>query len=91
MNLEQLRKAYHKTVCAQVLGYRAKIPNIADKDSKRSIELAQGILNRMGFPLCVDFIAMRTGANKGTVQLILAELHDAVMFCGLHEIQCSGT
>ena len=31
----------------------------------------------------VDFIAMRTGANKGTVQLALAELNDAVIFFNL--------
>ncbi len=31
----------------------------------------------------VDFIAMRTGANKGTVQMILAELNDAVIFFAL--------
>lgn len=31
----------------------------------------------------VDFIAMRTGANKGTVQLVLAELHDAIAFFNL--------
>jgi hypothetical protein len=54
MNLEQLRKAYHETICQQVLGYRAGVPNIADKSSKRSIELAQGILIRMGFPPCPD-------------------------------------
>ena len=54
MNLEQLRKAYHEAVCQQVLGYRAGVPNIADKGSKRSIELAQGILTRMGFPPCLE-------------------------------------
>lgn len=31
----------------------------------------------------VDFIAMRTGANKGTVQLVLAEVNDAVAFYNL--------
>lgn len=52
MNSEQLRKTYHETICRQVLGYRAGIPNVADKSSKRSIELAQGVLMRMGFPPC---------------------------------------
>jgi len=54
MNTEQLRKVYHEMICQQVLGYRAGVPNIADKGSKRSIELAQGILTRMGFPPCPD-------------------------------------
>lgn len=54
MNTEQLRKVYHKMICQQVLGHRAGVPNIADKGSKRSIELAQGILTRMGFSPCPD-------------------------------------
>lgn len=52
MNLEQLREVYHETICQQVLGYRAGVPSIADKGSKKSIQLAQGILTRMGFPAC---------------------------------------
>jgi hypothetical protein len=52
MNLEQLRRAYHEAICQHVLGYRAGALNIADKSSERSIELAQGILTRMGFPSC---------------------------------------
>jgi hypothetical protein len=54
MNLEQLRKEYHKAICQRVLGYRAEVPNIADKGSKKSIELAKGILTRMGFPPCLE-------------------------------------
>ena len=52
MNLEQLRKAYHEAICKQILGYRAEVPNIADKGSKRSIQLAQGILTRMRCSPC---------------------------------------
>jgi hypothetical protein len=52
MSLEQLRETYHEAICQQVLGYRAGVPNIADKSSKRSIELAQGILVRMGYSPC---------------------------------------
>jgi len=33
MNLGQLRRAYHEAICRQVLGYRAGVPNIADKSS----------------------------------------------------------
>ena len=32
MDLEQLRRAYHKAMCQRVLGYRAGILNIADPD-----------------------------------------------------------
>ncbi len=52
MSLEQLRKKYHETICRHILGYRAGVPSIADKGSKRSIQLAQGILTRIGFPPC---------------------------------------
>ena len=54
MSLEQLRKAYHEEICRQILGYRAEVPNIADRSSKRSIQLAQGILTRMQFLPCPD-------------------------------------
>jgi len=64
MELEQLRKEYHKAICRQVLGYRADIPNIADKDSAKSIQLAKGILNRMGFPACP---APPTGQRAGAL------------------------
>jgi len=54
MSLEQLRKAYHEEICRQILGYRREVPNIADRSSKRSIQLAQGILTRMQFPSCPE-------------------------------------
>ena len=63
MNSEQLRKAYHKVICQQILGYRAGVPNIADKSSRRSIELAEGILARMGYSPCSEPpTGQRTGA-----------------------------
>jgi len=52
MDLKLLRQTYHEELCGQVLGSRAGVPNIADKSSERSIQIAQGILNRMGFPPC---------------------------------------
>jgi len=52
MNLERLRKAYHEAICKQVLGYREGVPNIADRSNKKSIQLAEGILTRMGLSPC---------------------------------------
>lgn len=52
MNLQQLRRNYHKAICLKVLGLRNGIPNIADKASKRSIELATSILDQMNYPPC---------------------------------------
>ena len=54
MNMGHLRKAYHEEICKKILGYRREIPNIADKTSKASIELAQGILTRLGFSPCLE-------------------------------------
>jgi len=52
MNMEQLRNAYHAAICQQVLGYRSGVPNIADRSSRKSIQLAENIISRMGFPTC---------------------------------------
>ena len=52
MKSERLREAYHEAICQQVLGYEAGILNTADKSSRRSIELAQGILTRIRHPPC---------------------------------------
>ena len=52
ISLEDLRRAYHEKVCTQILGYRDGVLNIADKDNKKSVGLAQGILARMGFTPC---------------------------------------
>ncbi len=52
MSLEQLRRTYHEAICQQVLGYQGGKLNIADKENKKSIQLAEGILARLGFPPC---------------------------------------
>lgn len=63
MNLKLLRKDYHEAICQNVLGYRKEVPNIADKGSKSSIQLAEGILTGMGFPPCPNPpVGQRAGA-----------------------------
>lgn len=52
MGMEELRKAYHEEICCRILGYKDGAPSIADRDNKRSVEVAKGILTRMGFPPC---------------------------------------
>lgn len=54
MNLQQLRRNYHKSICLKVLGLRNGIPNIADKASKRSIEIATSILDQINFSPCAN-------------------------------------
>lgn len=49
---EDLRQEYHRRICAQLLGYRNHVLNIADRSSKRSQELAEGMLRAMGHPSC---------------------------------------
>jgi hypothetical protein len=48
MNFFDLRRSYHKELCKQVLALRAGVPNNADKDSKRSVEIADGVVRRIG-------------------------------------------
>lgn len=51
MIFEELRKTYHKDLLAQVIRIRniqnQEIPNFADKDSKNSVRIAQGIMRRL--------------------------------------------
>lgn len=54
MNLVQLRRDYHKKICHQVLGYRGGLVNLADEDSKKSIELSEALATRMGAKLCPE-------------------------------------
>ena len=50
--LEDLRENYHRNICAQLLGYKNKVLNIADRSSQRSQQLAEGMLQAMGYPPC---------------------------------------
>lgn len=50
--IQALRKKYHQAVCQQVLYWKAgDKPSIADVSSNLSIELAKGIVERIGLPL----------------------------------------
>ncbi|RLB28827.1 MAG: hypothetical protein DRG87_08515 [Deltaproteobacteria bacterium] len=51
MDIENLRKSYHKKICRRILGLRSGIPNLADVSSKTSNILATGLIKRLGFPL----------------------------------------
>lgn len=49
---EDLRQKYHSRICAQLLGYRNHVLNIADRSSKRSQQLAEGMLRAMSCSFC---------------------------------------
>jgi len=51
-SMEQLRQSYHAAICGRVLGNRSGVPNIADISNSRSIQIARGIVDRMGFSAC---------------------------------------
>ncbi len=52
MSVEALRHEYHRELCQRNLFLKSgNIPNIADKHSRPSVALAQGIVERLGYPL----------------------------------------
>jgi hypothetical protein len=62
----ELRRAYHRKICAEILGFRrdSNVLNIADVSSRTSIELAAAMFLRMGFPACSE---TKSGQTAGTL------------------------
>lgn len=53
MSLDALRRDYHQALCAQILYVDANdAPNFADKHSRPSVALAQGIVKKLPYPHC---------------------------------------
>ncbi len=52
MELLSLRINYHRHICKSILGYKEGMPNIADRGSKTSRELAERLLNELPYPPC---------------------------------------
>lgn len=46
------RSRYHEALCRQLLGYREGALSIADRASNQSKEIAKGVADRIGYPLC---------------------------------------
>ena len=51
MSIARLRAQYHRDICERILSAPSGIPNIADRASEASIEIAKGIVARLGYPL----------------------------------------
>ena len=51
MSITQLRSAYHRHICEQVLSLRNGIPNIADVGNKASVAISLELVNRLNYPL----------------------------------------
>ncbi len=64
MGIEALRRSFHRELCQRILFLKPdNIPNIADKHSRASVALAQGIVNRLGYPL---HETLPSGQSAGT-------------------------
>jgi len=51
MSIIQLRQNYHREICEQILAAPSGIPNIADKGSKASKQIAKNLVGRLDYPL----------------------------------------
>jgi len=52
MRLAELRREYHRKVCARILTtVPSGIPNLADTNNATSIEVTRGLIERLGYPL----------------------------------------
>lgn len=62
--LSELRRNYHRRLCSRILGLRDGSPalSIADKHSPASVQIAQGIVDRIGLDLTDS---PRTGQTSG--------------------------
>ncbi len=65
MSLDTLRRDYHQALCAQILYVDANdAPNFADKHSRPSVALAQGIVKKLPYPHCPTPLSGQTvGSN----------------------------
>ncbi|NOZ72847.1 MAG: restriction endonuclease, partial [Chloroflexi bacterium] len=51
MDMQGLRRAYHRRLCQEVLAERNGVPNIADRSSKASIAIARALVQQLDEPL----------------------------------------
>ncbi|EGK07983.1 type II restriction enzyme NgoMIV [Desmospora sp. 8437] len=72
----KLRQEYHKNICRDILGLRkgSSCYNIADKDSNASVQLAQGLVTRLEYPLCEKPLSgQKAGALFGKYTMVFLE------------------
>jgi hypothetical protein len=67
MGIANLRGDYHRRIGEEVLRFKKdgalEYPNLADKSSRTSREIALGIVKRIGCPICYEFISGQTAGN----------------------------
>lgn len=67
MTIGQLRKRYHRRICQEILRVKEKnghkYPNNADGDSKISVKIAWGVVNKLGCKLIGKKLSGQTAGN----------------------------
>ena len=66
--LADLRRDYHRTLCAQVLGVRkgSLVYNIADSSSRSSVRIAERMVELIGLPTSAAVLSGQTTGNEFT-------------------------
>ena len=63
--MEDLRQAYHRRICEEVLRQNASgVPNNSDGSSAGSVRIGKGIIERLGFDVKTDKLAGQTAGRQ---------------------------
>ena len=63
--IEELRSAYHRQICDEVLRQNESgVPNNADSGSAASVRIGRGIIDRIGFPVKTERLAGQTAGHR---------------------------
>ena len=61
--IENLRLGYHQQICTQLLRQNDEVPNNADRGSRSSIQIAQGIIENIGIDLGDEDLPVQTAGR----------------------------
>lgn len=64
MSIAELRRAYHRNICKQILFVKNKVPNIADAGSKASVIIAAEIVKQLDHRLAVSAPSGQTAGAR---------------------------
>ena len=62
--IENLRLGYHQQICTQLLRQNDEVPNNADRGSRSSIQIAQGIIENIGIDLGDEDLHGQTAGRR---------------------------
>jgi hypothetical protein len=87
MTIADLRKKYHQRACKEIIRIQPgnpAYPNFADKSSKASVQIAWGIVKRLGFPIPDENLKGQT--TGGRFEVITCAFLEA-SFSKLHHLR----